>query len=447
MATREDGHPAAVKLLAHPALRLAFAPVPALRVPVRAARRLAILAQRLAGPAPRGRPDAAAVRAVAEALGCLQLDPISAVARSQLLVLHSRLGDVDPGLLDRLAYEERALFEYWAHEASYVCAVDLPLHAWAMGTWPRGDTLRSRRALAWLDANAAFRDHVLERLTADGPLRARDIENRAAVAFHFDGWTPQEFSVGRMLELLWMGGEIGVWRREGGQRLWALSERCLPAPGVQAAQGLEERDVVRLAAQRSLRALGVARLPHVRAHFTRNRYPGLAEVFAGLHAEGTVERVAVDGRPGAWWVHAADVETLRELAAEELPWRGRTALLSPFDNLVCDRARTELLFGFHHRLEIYVPAAKRRWGYLVLPILHGDSLIGRADLAVDSRAGVLEVKSLYREAGAPQGAAVGRAVRRRLDALARWRGVLEVRFTGPVPAEWRAGLLEPASVP
>jgi len=378
---------------------------------------------------------------VAEALGCLQLDPTSAVARSQLLVLHSRLGDVDPALLDRVAYAERALFEYWAHEASYVCAVDLPVHAWAMRSWPGGDTARARRVLAWLDANAAFRVHLLDQLAAAGPLRARDIENRAVVSFRHDGWSPQDWTVGRMLELLWQRGEVGVLRREGGQRLWDLGERCLPPPGINAADDLDERRVVRLAAQRSLRALGVARLPHIRAHFIRNRYRGLESILAELHAEEVVERVAVDGLAGEWWVHARDVATLRALAADEYPWRPRTVILSPFDNLVCDRARTEQLFDFHHRLEIYVPAAKRRWGYFVLPILHGDSLVGRADLFLDTRKGELVVKTLHREPGAPRGSKVASAVRRELERMAAWRGATHVSFTGPVPTEWRDGLL------
>jgi hypothetical protein len=399
----------------------------------------------LGGPLPRAESDAAAVREVAEALGCLQLDPTSAVARSQLLVLHSRLGDVDPALLDQVAYQERALFEYWAHEASLVCAIDLPLHAWAMRTWPgSSDTLRARRAADWIEANAAFRVGLLEQLAASGPLRAREIENRAKVSFRYDGWTPQDWTVGRMLELLWQRGEVGVSRREGGQRLWDLAERCLPEPGIRAADDLGEGDVVRAAAQRALRALGVARLPHVRAHFTRNRYPGLEQAWARLRSQGLVEPVTVEGLTGDWWVHAADVEALRALASGELPFKPRTALLSPFDNLICDRARTEQLFGFHHRLEIYVPASKRRWGYFVLPILQGDALIGRADLAVDGRAGVLLVKALYREPGAPRGAGAARAVARQLGRLAAWRGVSRVHFTGDVPDGWRDGLLEGA---
>ncbi|HEX8101842.1 MAG TPA: crosslink repair DNA glycosylase YcaQ family protein, partial [Solirubrobacteraceae bacterium] len=209
-----------------------------------------------------------------------------------------------------------------------------------------------------------------------------------------------------------------------------------PLPSASEARGLTPQ-----AALRSLRALGVARAPHIRAHFTRNRYPGLAGVLEALHAEGTIERVAVEGLGDDWWVHAADLDLLRALARDEHPWRPRTAVLSPFDNLLCDRARTELLFGFHHRLEIYVPREKRRWGYFVLPILHGDRLIGRADLAADVKGGVLRVHAIYAEPGT---ARAGGAVRRQLERLARWRGTPALAFADPggVPAPWRDALLD-----
>jgi uncharacterized protein YcaQ len=408
--------------------------VPALRVPVRAARRLAIVAQRLAGPVPRGRADLAAVRDVSEALGCLQLDPTPAVARSHLLVLHSRLGRVDPGLVDELAYGERALFEYWAHEASLVCAADAPVHRWAMRTWPWRDSPGSRRRLAFLEAEAPFREYVLARLREDGPLPAGEIENRATVPHHSMGWMPGERSAGLMLDLLWMRGEIGVSRREGGRRLWDLGTRCLPPE----EPPLGARAVVRAAAQRSLRALGVARTPQLRAHFTRRRYPDLEAVLAELAAEGMVEPVAIDGLGEDWWVHAEDVDALRALVGDELPWRARSVMLSPFDNMICDRDRTDELFGFFHRLEIYVPRAKRRWGYFVLPILHGDRLIGRADLAMDRDAGVLRAHAVHAE---PSAGRSGRAARRALDRLAAWQGAERVAYDGPVPPRWRDALL------
>jgi uncharacterized protein YcaQ len=159
---------------------------------------------------------------------------------------------------------------------------------------------------------------------------------------------------------------------------------------------------------------------------------------AGLAADGLVEPVAVAGLGEDWWVHAEDVDALRSLAADELPWRPRTVALSPFDNLLCDRARTEELFGFHHRLEIYVPAPKRRWGYFVLPILHGDRLIGRADLAMDRRTGVLRAHAVHAE---PWAGRSGRAARRALARVAAWQRAEHIAFEGPVPPRWREALL------
>ena len=204
------------------------------------------------------------------------------------------------------------------------------------------------------------------------------------------------------------------------------------------APEIGEREMVRLAAARSLRALGVARLPHVRAHFTRDRYPGLEQALGELHASDEIERAEIDGLAGDWWIHAADVELVRALAADAEPWRPRTSILSPFDNLLCDRGRAEQLFGFRHRLEIYTPREKRVWGYFVLPILHGDRLIGRADLAVDRRAGRLDVHAIHAEPRAPR---AGRSIRRALDRLAAWQGAETVAFAGEVPAAWREGLL------
>ena len=303
------------------------------------------------------------------ALGCLQLDPTAVVARNHLLVLFSRHGAFDEAQFERLAYEERALFEYWAHEASYVLSEDLPIHRHLMrppGGW------RTRMA-AWWESEHEFRAHILARLTAEGPLRAREIEDRAKVPWESSGWTNAR-NVARMLDLMWVRGEAGISRREGAQRIWDLMERCLPADAPD--EELSDEEVTRRAAPRAIRALGAARIPHIRAHFTRNRYPHLQRV---LETHDQLQRIEVEGLGDDWWIHVEDLETL------DADFRGRTALLSPFDNLLCDRARTEQLFGFSHRLEIYTPKAKRRWGYFVLPVLDRDRLVARADLAIDRK--------------------------------------------------------------
>jgi uncharacterized protein YcaQ len=401
-----------------------------LRVAPAAVRRLAIRNQRLAGPLPRGKPTAGHLLETARALRCLQLDPTAVVARSHLLVLFSRHGAFDEAVFEELAYERRELFEYWAHEASYVLSEDLPIHRYEMRTWPRpGGGTWPRMLVEWLAEEKEFHAHVLERLEREGPLRARDIEDLAG-RNPLDGhaWAGTR-SVGRILEVMWVRGEVGVARRDGAQRLWDRFERCLPPDAPR--EELSDAQVTRRAAVHAIRALGAARIPHIRAHFTRSRYPGLPEALEALRAGGVVEPLAVEGLGDDWWVLAEDVDALRSD-----DFRGRTALLSPFDNLLCDRARTEALFGFSHRLEIYTPATKRRWGYFVLPVLDGDRLVARCDLAMDRKAARLKVISVHAEPGLRKGTRLPKAIRRELERLARWRGATAIEI-GEAPMAWR----------
>lgn len=219
-----------------------------------------------------------------------------------------------------------------------------------------------------------------------------------------------------MLHLLWITGRVGVGGRLGIERLWDVFERCLP-PGAEPVVDLSDDEAEREAALRAVRMLGVARAGHVRAHFLRRRYRRLPDTLAELVAAGRLEQVSVAGLRGEWFAAAEDLARMADLAPG-----ARTTALSPFDNLLCDRARTAELFGFDHRLEIYVPAAQRRWGYYVLPVLHRERLVARADMAVDRDAGVLRVLALHREPSVKRSAALERAVMRALERLAAWRG-------------------------
>ena len=400
-----------------------------LRVPPVAARRLATQAQRLDGPTPRRAPTGEEILDLVRALRCLQLDPTSAVARNHLLVVYSRVGAFDTALLEQLVYEQRAMFEYWAHEASLVLTEDLPVHRWTMRNWGGGNGVWHQRAHKWWEVNAEFRQHLLDRLREDGPLPARELDDHAVAPWLSSGWTDQR-NVSRMLDMMWVRGHVGIGGRNGGQRLWDLMQRCLPPDPPD--EELDDAEVTRRAALLSLKALGVARTPHIRAHFTRGRYPTLPQTLASLHDEGVIEPVEIEGVKGDWWVRADDVETLQSMNGD---WSGRTALLSPFDNLLCDRGRTEELWGFSHRLEIYTPKAKRRWGYFVLPILHGDRLIGRADLRMDRKAGRLVAPAIHREDGAPKGKAIAKSIRRELERLAAWQNAADLELQ-TVPAAW-----------
>jgi len=307
-------------------------------------------------------------------LGCLQLDPTPVVARSHLLVLWSRLGRFDTAELDRLLWAERALFEYWGHQASIVLTEDFPIHeATMMRGWPRGESAWAGRVRGWLEANDAARRYILDELAARGPLRSRDLEDRAAVPWESTGWTHAR-NVDRLLTFLWTAGEVCIAGRTGNARLWAAADGWLPH-----AKPIDEEEAVRRATVKAVRALGVATPRQIREHFIRGRYPGLARALA----EGPFEQVEVENLRGPWYVHEDDLRLL------EAPWEPRTTLLSPFDNLIADRARTEQLFGFEFRLEIYVPKEKRQYGYFVMPVLAGDRLAGRIDLRVDRKRRVL----------------------------------------------------------
>jgi uncharacterized protein len=395
-------------------------------------RRLFVTRQRLAGQRPAA--DAAGIMEVAADLGSLQLDPISVVARSHQLVLWSRLGGYGLGHLDRLLWRERCLFEYWTHGASIVPTGDYQLHHLLMRRYPSDRSAYNRRVRAWLADSQALRRSVLRRLRADGPLPARALQDRSAVGWQSGGWTAGR-NVERMLDVLWTQGRIMVAGRAGQQRLWDLAERWLPAWTPTAR--LTEREIVRRAAQRSLRALGAATLRDVDRHFTQGRYPGLVAALTGLERTGRVERVrvAADGAewPGPWYVHADDLPLLERLQAGE--WQPRTTLLSPFDNLIIGRERTERLFGFRFRMEIYVPKAARQYGYYVLPVLHGDRLVGRVDPAMDRRRGRLLVHAVHAEPDAP--AAAGPPLATALHELARFLGADQVELRRPPAAVWR----------
>jgi uncharacterized protein len=396
------------------------------------ARRLVLSRQRLAGPPPVA-AGTEAIMDVASDLASLQLDPISVVARSHQLVLWSRLGRYDLADLDTVLWRERRLFEYWTHAAAIVCTSDYPIHSLLMRRYPSDRYASSRQVRAWLADNQALRRSILRQLGDRGPLPSRAFEDNAQIAWRSSGWT-QGRNVERMLDVLWTQGRILVAGRQGLQRIWDLAERVLPpwAP----TRRPPEREVVRLAAQRSLRALGVATARHIDRHFTAGRYKGLADVLAGLERAGRVERVrvAADGAewPGPWYLHADDLPLLERLRAGD--WRPRTTLLSPFDNLIIDRERTERLFGFSYRMEIYVPKAARRWGYYVLPVLHGDRLVGRVDPAPDRARGRLVVHAVHAEPDAP--AAAGPALVAVLHDLAGFLGATGIELRQPPPAVW-----------
>jgi len=397
------------------------------------ARHLAVHQQRLAGP--RAAADADGLLDVVRSLGCLQLDPLSVVARTHMLVLFSRVGPFDLAHLDQLLWQDRSLFEYWAHWASIVLTEDYPIFA-ALMMDHRPWTDRTRK---WVKQNERLRRSVLAQIRRRGPILSRNLEDAALPrrSRASDGWSSGR-TVSHMLDYLWLRGTIMVAGRDGIQKRWDLAERCLPE--WTPKERLSPREAERRAVLRSVRALGVATARHIRYHFLRGSYPNLPRALAELEREGDVRRVEIrDGGerwPGTWFMAS---EAIPALEAVRQDWQPTTTLLSPFDNLICDRTRTGVMFDFDYRVEIYVPRARRKWGYYVLPILHGDRLIGRIDPEMDRVERVLRVNAVFAEAGAP---AAGVPVRKAIESLALFLGARQIQYNRRrVPAAWKRALL------
>jgi uncharacterized protein len=299
------------------------------------ARRIAVRAQLLDG-------SATSVLDTVRKLGFLQMDPIATVAMPQHLVLYSRLGPYDTAELDRLLWEERKLFEY---DAFIWPIEDLPLVRARM---------RRRRATgnAWardfLQANATFRRYVLRELERNGPILSRDLDADLLPKYEPHRWWGTR-QVRLMLELLQAQGDIAVAGRIGNQRLWDLADRVYPQ-----TETIPLREAERLIEEQRRRSLGV-------------------------------------------WLERGKLRVHPEISDEPVP--NRVTLLSPFDRLVHDRARAEALFGFFYRLEMYVPKAKRQYGYYVLPILRGDRIVGRVDVERDRSSNALRVNGVWWEDG------------------------------------------------
>ena len=357
------------------------------------ARKLAVSKQHLSGDSP------ATMLETIRALGCLQLDPISAVTRSHEIVLWSRLGDYDLAELERLRFEEVALFEYWAHAASMVLTEDYPLYKPYIEAHGTGDKEWMVKLRAWVEEHESLRQHILGRLRDEGPLPSRAFESQGPRGVGSVGWTSGR-DITHMIDYLWNSGQVMVAGREGMQRVWGLTENILPEWTPMETLTLEA--ITARAAQRAIKALGVATAPQIRRHFTRSRYPGLNKVLKILVKEGRILPVEwADAPPwkGETYIHVDDLPLVESIA--DGAFTPKTTLLSPFDNLICDRQRTEQLWDFSYRIEIYVPKDKRQYGYYVLPILHGDRLVGRIDPKYDRKTGTFHVYNIYWEPDAP----------------------------------------------
>jgi uncharacterized protein YcaQ len=388
------------------------------RISANEARRIAVAAQGLAAARPSGRLDKRHLLRVLARTQLLQIDSVSVIARAHYLPLFARLGPYPTDLLDRAAWgarRERSLFEYWGHEASLLPLELQPLLRWRMARAARGEDMYSGLAKFGL-ANKKLLRHVLDQVRDRGALSAGDLDT-SSKSKRTGGWWGWDENK-RALEFLFWAGELTTATRRGFERIYDLPERVLPAAIVNLPTPRED-EAHRALILRAARAFGIATERDLRDYFRLNPQDSKPAV-AQLVEDGALLPVAVEG-----W---RDVAYLDPLAARPRRVNG-AALLAPFDPLVWERARTERMFGFHYRIEIYVPAHKRTHGYYVLPFLLRDRLVARVDLKSDRAHGTLRVHGAWGEEGIDP-KIVAPALADELRAMADWIGLEKIAIGG-----------------
>jgi len=392
------------------------------------ARRIAVAAQGFAEPRPARPVTRADLRRLIGRIHVLQLDSVSVAVRAHYAPVFSRLGPYDRGILDAAAWSDsarspRLLVEYWAHEAALMAVADWPLMRWRMREYVHG-----RWGVDIVRGNPRLADAVLGAVADLGPATAGQIEaHLKAGSRRGKGawWNRSETKW--VAEALFAAGRLATAHRAGFARHYDLAERVLPAEVL--AGEVAEEDAVRLLTLRAAGALGVATESDIRDYF-RLRPAQTRAALTALVAAGELQRVEVAG-----WTTPAYLRP-----GQPVPRRDPgTALLCPFDPLIFCRPRVRRLFGFDYRLEIYTPAAKRRFGYYVWPFLADGELVARVDLKADRSAGVLRVLGAFAEPGCRR-SAVAPALAVEVATVSGWLGLggVVVEDRGDLSGDLRA---------
>ncbi|HEX5914852.1 MAG TPA: crosslink repair DNA glycosylase YcaQ family protein [Rubrobacter sp.] len=388
---------------------------------VEAARELLLAAQGLDSAPQRATKDD--VRKAIRRMGVLQIDSISVVARSPYLVLWSRVGTYDPVWLDELL-AEGAVFEYWSHAACFIPIEDYGLYRRLM--IEGGEKTRT-----WMRAHHEEIEHVMEHISEKGPVRAAEFARTDGKAGGWWEWKPEK----RALEHLFAAGKLMISRRENFHRVYDLRERVLAnaLPDWEDALAPNEQEVRRAFALKAVYALGVASARWIPDYF-RTPKKGVARLLEELADEGELVRAGIEGLDEPAYVHPDNAGPAEKILSGTSR-SSVTTLLSPFDPVVWDRARALELFDFEYKIEVYTPAARRRYGYYSLPILHNGALVGRLDAKAHRKQGTFEVKAIHLEPDTPVNGDLGSGLASALRDCAGWHGTPEVLVRWSHPSE------------
>ncbi|KLK94023.1 cytoplasmic protein [Microvirga vignae] len=384
------------------------------------ARRIALAAQGFH----EARPDGAHLRHVKRLLQrshLLQIDSVNVLVRAHYMPLFSRLGAYDRDLLEKVAYHprKRETFEYWGHEASLI-SLDLhPLFRWRMARAAKGEGIYGGLARFGREKRA-FIEEVRREIATRGPMGAGELSIGGKGQGAWWGWSDGK----RALEWLFWAGEVTTATRRGFERIYDLPERVLPSEVLNAPTPVEE-EAQRELLRRSIRALGIASERCLRDYFRLETQDAKARIPELVEA-GDLIPVTIDGWNGPVYLDP-QAKVPRRVEAQ--------ALVSPFDPIVWERTRTQRLFDFHYRIEIYTPAEKREFGYYCLPFLLGENIVARVDLKADRARGHLVVHSIHPEASV-SAEEIAPGLGEELRLMAAWLGLDDIK----APKDWRKRL-------
>jgi uncharacterized protein YcaQ len=388
-------------------------------LPNAAARRLFLYLHGL-GEVPAGPAKGADLAALIARIGFVQVDSIPTVERAHHMILAARRPAYRPPALKRLLERDRALFEHWTHDASILPVALFPV--WQLRFARDADRLRDNWKRWFRDGYEARFDTILNRIARDGPVTSSDVgKGEARGRGGWWDWHPSKTA----LEWLWRTGQLQITRRDGFQKVYDLTERVIPQEHRQPCPPVDA--VVDWACSSALDRLGFATPGEICAYWNAVTPQEARDWCKAELAAGRVMEIAVESGDGSRRHSLARPDVAARAADAPAP-PGRLRVLSPFDPALRDRARAERLFGFHYRIEVFVPEAQRRYGYYVFPLLEGAGLVGRIDMKARRDAGVLQVRALWPEAGVRFGAGRLARLEVELDRMARFAGCDRVGF-------------------
>jgi hypothetical protein len=385
-------------------------------IPNPRARRLFLDRHALA-EAPRGPAAGQALHDLIERIGFVQIDSINTVARAHEMILWSRRQSFRPSALKRLLERDRSLWEHWTHDASIL---PVRLHGIWQHRFRRDEEQLSKSWKSWFREGYEDQfDRILDRIARDGPVGTADVgEGEVRGRGGWWDWHPSKTA----LEWLWRTGRLAVTRRDGFAKVYDLTERVIPAVH---RVPVPEATVADWACRSALRHLGFATSGEIAAYWKAVGPEDAKRWCRQALERGEILAAEVEGALGQRRKVFVFPETLAETPPEPAP---RLRILSPFDPALRDRDRAEFLFGFRYRIEVFVPEAKRVWGYYVFPVLEGDRLVGRIDAKAFRDAGALRVRAFWPEAGVRLTKARQAKLAAELDRLARFAGCERVEF-------------------